>query len=1079
TIKDAAGNAGTLTLAAPGAANSLGNNKALVIDGAAPTVTSVNSSTANGTYKAGDTVSIQVNFSESVTVTGTPQLTLETGGVDQVVNYASGSGTSTLTFTYTVQAGDTAADLDYMSTTALALNGGTIKDAAGNAGTLTLAAPGAAGSLGNNKAIVIDTTAPTVASVNSSTANGTYKAGDTVSIQVNFSEAVTVTGTPQLTLETGTTDRAVDYASGSGTSTLTFTYTVQAGDTAADLDYLSTTALALNGGTIKDAAGNAGTLTLAAPGAANSLGNNKALAIDSTAPTVAITSNVAAVKIGETATLTFTFSEAPTGFAVGDITATSGTLSGFAVTGDAKVYTATYTPTAGTNKTNASITVAAASYTDAVGNSGGAGTTPALSVDTLAPSLDAAGSAPADNGTGFGTDSDIVIKFSEALDAGSNVGTVTLRDVTTGNAVASTVTINGAGQLVINPTASLTFNSNYYVSWDAGVLKDAAGNTAAGILNTDKTSYNFSTAGAPVASGGPTETVDGASVQTTTIVGADGTTSTRITVAPVSPGRAEDPSTPNGNLADIPLVRNGGNETLLSVGLPTGVGLTLEGRTGPNLGLRQQLINASDPRVSDRDNFGAILQNGIDQYVPTVVSEVQVTVRTLTLTLGDDAGVPASPIRISGTTGTGEDDLAHPNRQEALVIDVRSLPAGTVLQMQNVEFAVIVGAVRLQGGDGRNFAIGDGSSQFMVLGAGNDVLRGGAGDDTVASKAGADQLYGDSGNDIVVGGADSDILEGGAGNDVLQGGQSDAGNWTYQINTAGQIVSSFTAREAVLTDVATLSRTGAWLTASGGVDSDDRLAFSFQGAERLKTVALLVQAVLDRLPTLAELNAFSTAALSEVQLAQLAYNHHVAAHPGIQNASVQAQVRSLVESVWGAGAAADALIPVGVDYINAGGNWAEGLLALARNPNSARTVTDAAGNLNLTQVYLSAEAGWSPGSGDDVLRGGEGNDRLVGGSGSDTLDGGAGIDLGVYVGSVIDYVVQKITTGGVTQMRMTNVHSGDQDLLSGVEYLQIGSRYFDAARALDALAEGQSQALAAVTVELTGQQLQAQGVTLL
>ncbi|MFN9473487.1 DUF4347 domain-containing protein, partial [Acidovorax sp.] len=188
------------------------------IDNTGPAVASVNSSSANGTYKAGDSVSIRVIFSETVIVTGTPQLTLETGATDQVVNYASGGSTNTLTFKYTVQAGDTTADLDYLGTAALALNGGTIKDAVGNASTLTLAAPGAANSLGNNKAIAIDSTAPTVASVNSSTANGTYKVGDTVSLQVNFSEAVTVTGTPQLTLETGAIDQVVNYASGSGTS---------------------------------------------------------------------------------------------------------------------------------------------------------------------------------------------------------------------------------------------------------------------------------------------------------------------------------------------------------------------------------------------------------------------------------------------------------------------------------------------------------------------------------------------------------------------------------------------------------------------------------------------------------------------------------------------------------------------------------------------------------------------------------------------------------------------------------------------------------------------------------------------
>src|SRR5437870_2177875 len=275
TIRDPATNNATLTLAAPGAANSLGANKNLVVDTTAPTVTGVTSSTANGSYKAGDAISIQVNFSETVNVTGTPQLTLETGTTDEVVNYASGSGSSAERRVYTVGAGDTSADLDYHDTAALALNGGTIRDPATNNATLTLAAPGAANSLGANKNLVVDTTAPTVTGVTSSTANGSYKAGDAISIQVNFSETVNVTGTPQLTLETGTTDEVVNYASGSGSNALTFTYTVAAGDTSADLDYHDTAALALNGGTIKDAALNAATLTLAAPGAANSLGERQ------------------------------------------------------------------------------------------------------------------------------------------------------------------------------------------------------------------------------------------------------------------------------------------------------------------------------------------------------------------------------------------------------------------------------------------------------------------------------------------------------------------------------------------------------------------------------------------------------------------------------------------------------------------------------------------------------------------------------------------------------------------------------------------------------------------------------------
>ena len=76
--------------------------------------------------------------------------------------------------------------------------------------------------------------------------------------------------------------RQYDYSSGTGSNTLTFNYTIGSGETSSDLDYVATNSLALNSGTIKDAAGNAATLTLASPGASNSLGNNKALIVDTT-----------------------------------------------------------------------------------------------------------------------------------------------------------------------------------------------------------------------------------------------------------------------------------------------------------------------------------------------------------------------------------------------------------------------------------------------------------------------------------------------------------------------------------------------------------------------------------------------------------------------------------------------------------------------------------------------------------------------------------------------------------------------------------------------------------------------------
>jgi hypothetical protein len=287
------------------------NNTVTLNDNTVPTVTSVSSVTANGTYYIGSMVQVTTIFSEEVLVTGTPQITLKTGTTaNSVVNYASGSGTNTLTFNYTVASGDTTSDLDH-TTAPLAYNSGTVKDAAGNVATLTLPTPGATYSLGANKALVIDGNAPTVSSVTSSKTNGSYSVNDTIPINVTFSQSVAVTGTPQLTVETGGTDGVANYVSVSG-ATITFDYIVASGHTSSDLDYTGTSALTLNSGTIKDASGNTATLTLPAPAVSNSLGDSKTLIIDTTGPTVTSVSSTTdngAYNAGDTINVSVTFSE--------------------------------------------------------------------------------------------------------------------------------------------------------------------------------------------------------------------------------------------------------------------------------------------------------------------------------------------------------------------------------------------------------------------------------------------------------------------------------------------------------------------------------------------------------------------------------------------------------------------------------------------------------------------------------------------------------------------------------------------------------------------------------------------------
>jgi hypothetical protein len=189
----------------------------------ASAVTDVTSSTPNGTYGVGKTIVINVIFGSTETVTGTPELALNSGGT---AFYTSGSGSNTLTFTYTVGAGDASSHLDYTTATALTLNGGTIDGPASIPAVLTLPAPGTAGSLGANSDIVIDTVAPTVVSYSvlfgkesyNLIGSSRYDLPWTITgIQVVFSKPI---ATADINSLTGLTSTAF---AGLGTNTLTWT----------------------------------------------------------------------------------------------------------------------------------------------------------------------------------------------------------------------------------------------------------------------------------------------------------------------------------------------------------------------------------------------------------------------------------------------------------------------------------------------------------------------------------------------------------------------------------------------------------------------------------------------------------------------------------------------------------------------------------------------------------------------------------------------------------------------------------------------------------------------------------------
>ena len=292
SITDTAANSVTLTFTNTTAPN-------VKLDGVAPSIVSIAPPVA-GTYIIGQNLDFAVQFNEAVVVStggGTPRLQLTIGNATWYATYVSGSGTANLLFRYTVQPGDL--DTDGIAVVSpLELNGGGIRDEAGNAATLTFTPP-------DTSNVLVDGVAPVIVTV-TPPANGTYIIGQNLDFAVQFNEAVVVNtsgGTPRLQLTIGNATWYATYVSGSGTASLLFRYTVQPGDL--DTDGIAVVSpLELNGGGIRDEAGNAATLTFTPPDTSNVLVDGVAPSIVSIAPPVAGT-----YRLGETLNFSVRFSE--------------------------------------------------------------------------------------------------------------------------------------------------------------------------------------------------------------------------------------------------------------------------------------------------------------------------------------------------------------------------------------------------------------------------------------------------------------------------------------------------------------------------------------------------------------------------------------------------------------------------------------------------------------------------------------------------------------------------------------------------------------------------------------------------
>ncbi|MDD1136923.1 Ig-like domain-containing protein [Pseudomonas sp. TNT2022 ID233] len=415
-ISDLAGNAGSGTTDS--------NNYA--VDSQRPTATIVMNDTS---LRPGETSLVTITFSEAVTGFDNSDLSVANGTLS---NVSSSDGGITWTATFTPNIGVT--DL----TNLIVLNNTGITDLAGNTGTGTTSSAN----------YQVQTQVPTATIV---VADTSLKAGETSLVTITFNEAVSGFDNSDLTIANGTLSN-VSSSDGGITWTATFTPTNNITD--------SSNLITLNNAGVANLSGNSGVGTT----------DSNNFAIDTALPTATIVVADNRLGIGETTTVTITFSEAVSGFDLSDISVANGSLSNLTSSDGGVTWTATFTPTANVNDPTNLILIDTAGVQDLAGNLGASiaisnnyildATRPTVNIVVANPNL------------GIGQSTTVTFTFSEA------VSNFDLSDLSVTNGDLSNLTSSDGGKTwtaTFTPTANVTDPSNF-IALDTSNVTDLAGN---------------------------------------------------------------------------------------------------------------------------------------------------------------------------------------------------------------------------------------------------------------------------------------------------------------------------------------------------------------------------------------------------------------------------------------------------------------------------------------------------------------------------------------------------------------------------------------------------------------------------
>ncbi|HSK72136.1 MAG TPA: Ig-like domain-containing protein, partial [Pyrinomonadaceae bacterium] len=497
--------------------------------------------------------------------------------------------------------------------------------------------------------------------------------------------------------------------------------------------------------------------------------------IDTTAPTVSLTSAASNPTNTSPIPVTAQFSENVTDFTASDIVAGNATVGNFvAVDGD--TYTFDLTP-GGQGTVTADIGSNVAQ--DAAGNGNTAATQFSRTFDSAAPTVAMSSAAP--NPTNA-SPIPVTAQFSE------NVTDFTASDIVAGNAtVGNFVAVDGDTYTFdLTPSGQGTVTANI----GSNVAQDAAGNgnTAAAQFSrifdsvSPSVAINQASGQADPTSDSPihftavfSEPVSGFTNGDVVVSGTANPTT--VVVTEIAPN--------NGTTFDVAVSGMNDNGTV-SASIPANGAADAAGNlntASTSTDNTVTFILNSPPTVAVAAG-GSCSGNNVSGTINLLVADGQTPADSLILSaVSSNTNLVPNANIVFGGSGANRTltVTAVPQKNSATATITITIDDGQGLT-GTVTVTVIVGSNKketINGTTGADIIFGlngddtinaNAGNDLVCAGNGNSTVNGGAGDDTLDGGNGNDILRGEGGNDILIGGFGNDRLEGGADNDTLTGG---------------------------------------------------------------------------------------------------------------------------------------------------------------------------------------------------------------------------------------------------------------------------------------------------------------------